>query len=313
MWFANAWSRSSSPRPVSRLGPGRQADHAHELSGRDHRRVDRRAPAGVATGARAVDELSAALQRGAAQRSLPERHALGVMMVAVLVAFAHDRGAAQGHSVLLGEEDRAPVDVVERHQPRQQDRQGRVGLPGGQVGPGPRPAGGGCRRRRRAGPGAGGRGVSRRRSAGRRSRCAGRRARPPAPGWRRRAWTSRCGCACAPSRATARGPAAIWAPLSPPASRPRISRSRTDRGAPCTRREPGTPSLTPTLVTSVARVSGRPGSQSARCSTASGSVRVSVKRSPSRGPAVLLDGEAYLLRRLPLTAIAVMHEPVLGI
>ena len=187
--------------------PGRQADHADELSGGDHRCVDRRAPAGVATGAGAVDELSAALQRGAAQRSLPERDPLGMMMVAVLVAFAHDRGAAQGHPVLLGEEDGAPVDVVERHQPREQRSSGSrrtfrlPGWPGPAPGrrrsPAPAPS-----RTRRGGPG-----RPPARSAGRRSRCAGRRARPPAPGWRRRAWTSRCGCACAPSRATARGPA----------------------------------------------------------------------------------------------------------
>ena len=64
-------------------------------------------------------------------------------MVAVLVAVALDRGAAQRQPVLLGEEDRAPVDVVQGDQSREQGRQGRVGLPGRQVRPGTRPPSGG--------------------------------------------------------------------------------------------------------------------------------------------------------------------------
>ena len=129
------------PSPGEPARPRRQADHAHELSRRDHRCVDRRPTARVAGGARAANQLRPALQRRPAQRSLSERDPLGMMVVAVLVGVALDRGAAQREPVLLGEEDRAPVDVVERDQPREQGRQGRVGLPGRQVGPGARPAG----------------------------------------------------------------------------------------------------------------------------------------------------------------------------
>src|SRR5436190_13111902 len=77
-----------------------------------------------------------------------------MMMVAVLVAFPHDRGTSQRESVLLGEEDGAAVDVVERDQPREQGSQGRVRFARRQVGPRAGPPG---RRRRR--PGARSRGL----------------------------------------------------------------------------------------------------------------------------------------------------------
>ena len=69
-----------------------------------------------------MDQLGPALQRRPAERSLSERDPLGMMMVAVLVGVAQDRGPAQRQPVLLGQEDRAAVDVIEGDQSRRAGR-----------------------------------------------------------------------------------------------------------------------------------------------------------------------------------------------
>ena len=179
-----------------------------------------------------MDQLCPPLQRRTAERSLSEGDALGMMMVAVLVGGAPDSGPAQRQPVLLGQEDRASVDVIQGDQSRRAASPWwcRTCPPRGS--PWHAIARGGLPWWGQARPPQATPGHPWAHLPPRRFRCAGRPARPPARGWRRQAWTSRYGCAYAPFRAKAPGPRLSGPRCPRRRSSLRICRSRTERGAP---------------------------------------------------------------------------------